>query len=442
MEKSGALAPETGLPLLRSIARALDAAHAAGIVHRDLKPENVFLTFDEDGLAHTKLLDFGIAKQVGDTSGGSHKTRTGMPMGTPRYMSPEQCRGMAIDHRTDLYSLGVMSFKVLTGALPFDSPVVMDLLFQQTNDAPPVPSTVNPALSPSFDAPILQMLAKRREDRPASAGAAVDALFAAAQAAGLQVPAGPPRVDRPEIAYSLGMRRTPPQQGPVDVLAETSPPAGAVDPTQPPALHAPSRPSRPLTPPPARPSRPSRPGSPDAVWLDSDSAPHLPPPGQRKWALIAAIPLVLLGVGGTVLWMRISDAHHAAQVAAQPVPEPIPALPPPPPAPAPQPAPVAAPAAPVAEPPKPPDPPAKVSVTVKSGARGAAVFQGSERLGAANEALSMPHSTSPTMLTVKAPGFQPLQLEVVPSEDQTLTAILKPVAAEVSRDLENPFPTP
>jgi len=130
------LRAEEALPLLRSIARARDAAHAAGILHRDLKPENVFLITDDEGFAHTKLLDFGIAKLTSDVSGG-HKTRTGMPIGTPRYMSPEQCRGMAVDQRTDVYSFGVMCFQVLTGKVPFESKVIMDLLFQHANAAPP-----------------------------------------------------------------------------------------------------------------------------------------------------------------------------------------------------------------------------------------------------------------------------------------------------------------
>src|ERR1700733_7992462 len=108
----GRLAPETAIPILRDIARALDAAHAHGIIHRDMKPENVFLVFEEDRTVHPKLLDFGIAKLLGEPTSG-HKTRTGTPLGTPIYMSPEQCNGRPVDPRTDVYALGVMTHQVL-----------------------------------------------------------------------------------------------------------------------------------------------------------------------------------------------------------------------------------------------------------------------------------------------------------------------------------------
>lgn len=116
LKKHGRLTPEIAIPILRGIARALDAAHAGGIAHRDLKPENVFVTFDEDGVATPKLLDFGIAKLLGETSG--QKTRTGTPMGTPAYMSPEQSRGVNVDTRTDIYSFGVMTHELLTASFP------------------------------------------------------------------------------------------------------------------------------------------------------------------------------------------------------------------------------------------------------------------------------------------------------------------------------------
>src|SRR4029434_7843527 len=104
------------------VGRALDAAHAAGIAHCDLKPDNIFLTFDEDGAVLVKLLDFGIAKLLGASCGEESSVtlmmRAGMSAGTPLYMSPEQCLGLPLDHRTDIYSFGVLAHEMLTGEPP------------------------------------------------------------------------------------------------------------------------------------------------------------------------------------------------------------------------------------------------------------------------------------------------------------------------------------
>jgi serine/threonine-protein kinase len=109
------------LAVVRQIAGALGAAHAKGIVHRDLKPENIFLVSDPEvpGGERIKLLDFGIAKLAGETSAAVHVTRTGAVIGTPTYMAPEQCRGVPIDHRADLYAVGCILFELCTGRPPF-----------------------------------------------------------------------------------------------------------------------------------------------------------------------------------------------------------------------------------------------------------------------------------------------------------------------------------
>src|SRR5262249_52669990 len=115
LDRHGKLALVEALPILRGIARALDAAHAKGVAHRDLKAENVFLATDSDGGGvWPKLLDFGIAKLMAPEDGVKHKTRTGTPVGTPYYMSPEQCRGRDVDHRTDIYAFGVLAYLMLT----------------------------------------------------------------------------------------------------------------------------------------------------------------------------------------------------------------------------------------------------------------------------------------------------------------------------------------
>src|SRR5581483_5836860 len=118
LKRKGPLDLQLVIELSRQIAGALQAAHAAGIVHRDLKPDNVFLIPSEElkcGL-RAKVLDFGIAKLIDQGSPSQMKTRTGVLMGTPAYMSPEQCRGASrVDHRADIYSLGCMMFEMASG---------------------------------------------------------------------------------------------------------------------------------------------------------------------------------------------------------------------------------------------------------------------------------------------------------------------------------------
>jgi serine/threonine-protein kinase len=168
----GALTPPQVVGLLGGVAKALDAAHKRGIVHRDLKPENIFLARDADGEIFPKLLDFGIAKLMTGATG--HKTRTGVQIGTPYYMSPEQCRGDTLDHRSDIYSFGVMMHQLLTGRLLFEAETAIGVMMRHVQDLPPSASTVRAGLSPSLDPALLRMLAKDPADRPDSAGEAFD----------------------------------------------------------------------------------------------------------------------------------------------------------------------------------------------------------------------------------------------------------------------------
>ena len=178
LERNGAVPLDVAAPILRAVARALGAAHAAGITHRDIKPENVFLCVDEDGHALPKLLDFGIAKLVAD-KGNQYKTRSGIPMGTPLYMSPEQVHGKSVDARSDIYSFGVMTFQILAGRVPFDGESMMDVMMKQLNVEPELPSSVNPSLPVALDAPLLAMLSKDPLNRPESIVKAVDAILRA-----------------------------------------------------------------------------------------------------------------------------------------------------------------------------------------------------------------------------------------------------------------------
>jgi serine/threonine-protein kinase len=199
LKHTGRVEAATALALLTPIAEALDLAHGAGIVHRDLKPQNIFLAWDASGETVPKLLDFGMAKLLGESP---VHTVSGTPIGTPLYMSPEQARGEKVDLRSDVYALGVLCHELLTGQLPFVGDTTVAVLMAHIIQAPPRASEVCPDVSPLFDAPLQRMLDKNPTLRPASAGVAITGLRRAAQEAGIEIAAGPLRLVRPEPALS------------------------------------------------------------------------------------------------------------------------------------------------------------------------------------------------------------------------------------------------
>ncbi|HEX7844019.1 MAG TPA: serine/threonine-protein kinase [Kofleriaceae bacterium] len=155
------------LAIARQIAGALAAAHAKGIVHRDLKPENVFLVPDPEvpGGERIKLLDFGIAKLAVDTSSTLTVTRTGAVIGTPTYMAPEQCRGVAIDHRADLYALGCVIYELCCGRPPFRGEGTGDILAAHIYMPVPAMSTAKAEVPEAVEALVRRLLAKAPGDR-------------------------------------------------------------------------------------------------------------------------------------------------------------------------------------------------------------------------------------------------------------------------------------
>jgi serine/threonine-protein kinase len=145
------LSLESAADIVVQVARVLRRAHEAGIIHRDLKPGNVFLVRGEDDDDLVKVLDFGLAKIPRSTS-ADEMTQTGTLLGSPRYMSPEQARAMKnIDHRSDLWSLAVIAFRAITGALPFPGDEIADVLVKICAEPAPTPSSIDPALSPAID---------------------------------------------------------------------------------------------------------------------------------------------------------------------------------------------------------------------------------------------------------------------------------------------------
>ncbi|HWK16121.1 MAG TPA: serine/threonine-protein kinase [Solirubrobacteraceae bacterium] len=170
----GTLEVSDALDLLRGIARALDAAHAAGLIHRDVKPQNILVA----GGDHAYLADFGLTTAAGVTS----VTTTGQFVGTPDYVSPEQIRDEEPDARSDLYSLGAVLFECLSGAVPFPRSSKIATMYAHLEQPPPSVRTLAPELPVELDAVFARALAKRREDRYASAAELIAAARRALEA--------------------------------------------------------------------------------------------------------------------------------------------------------------------------------------------------------------------------------------------------------------------
>ena len=169
---------EDALQLAREVADALAYAHAQGVIHRDIKPENILLQGGA-GSQHALVADFGIALAV-QSAGGARMTQTGLSLGTPQYMSPEQAMGeRAIDARSDVYALGAVLYEMLTGEPPFSGATVQSIVAKVLTERPVAPSTLRDTVPPAVDQAVLRALAKLPADRFPSATAVAEALRAA-----------------------------------------------------------------------------------------------------------------------------------------------------------------------------------------------------------------------------------------------------------------------
>jgi serine/threonine-protein kinase len=172
------LDPERAMSIVSQCAAALDAAHAEGLVHRDVKPADILLESQSDGGDRVFLSDFGISKQL---AASTRLTRTGSLMGTVDYVAPEQIRGEDVDERADVYSLGCVLYRCLTGSVPFPRNSEITTIYAHLNDPAPRPSEHREDLPPGFDEVIERALAKSSDERFPTCGALADAMTEATE---------------------------------------------------------------------------------------------------------------------------------------------------------------------------------------------------------------------------------------------------------------------
>ncbi len=189
------VAKEAPLEIARAVsimlqtAAAVGAAHEAGVIHRDLKPANIFVTQRSDVPAVVKVLDFGIAKLAAETLDDEEPknlTQVGVMIGTPRYMSPEQCNGLPLTPAADVYSLGVIFYEMLTGSVPFSGSSPLAIALKHSTDLPRPPREIVMSIPEDLEWLVLRALEKRPEDRPANAAEFRSELFAIAERLGLE----------------------------------------------------------------------------------------------------------------------------------------------------------------------------------------------------------------------------------------------------------------
>jgi serine/threonine-protein kinase len=175
--------------MMLQIAAAVGAAHEAGVIHRDLKPANIFVVQRKDAPPYIKVLDFGIAKLAADALDDDDTntlTQVGAMIGTPRYMSPEQCDGAKLTPASDVYSLGIILYEMLTGTTPFNGTSPIAIAIKHSSTPPRSPREFVATIPPALEEVVLHALEKRPEDRPADANAFRSELYTIAERLGLE----------------------------------------------------------------------------------------------------------------------------------------------------------------------------------------------------------------------------------------------------------------
>jgi len=259
---------ERAVDLARQIADGLGAAHELGIVHRDLKPDNILVSRSRSGREVVKVVDFGIAKAMQEGAGEA-LTRTGLVIGTPEFMSPEQLLGDPIDARSDLYALGCIMHLMLTAAPAFDAPTREQMIKRRLSENPPHPQSLDPGIPDTIDRVISRLLARTPDDRFSSAAEVREALSGQHTRRLGGDGSVIPRVETPRSAPTVAFSAATPGQ-------QTPGPTSA-----------------------------------------ARTAPRLPSSGQRRrWPWVLAV-LGAIAIGGSTLMRQAREAREARYASAQ-----------------------------------------------------------------------------------------------------------------------------
>ncbi|MEV4612363.1 protein kinase [Kitasatospora sp. NPDC049258] len=268
----GAMPTAQALKITASVLSALEASHDQGLVHRDIKPGNVMVS--SKGVV--KVMDFGIARAL--QSGVTSMTQTGMVVGTPQYLSPEQALGKSVDARADLYSVGCMLFELLTGQLPFDGDTAFTIAYKHVQEPPPAPSSVNSSVTAAVDALVARALRKDPAHRFPTAEAMreeVERVAGADKAGGVPLQASTPLVisEGPRSVHAAPSMTNFPQVG-----GDIRTPTPQVQQHYQPAPPTPSPYQAPQTPPPF----PQAPQTPQPFQQQAQTPPPFPQPQYQQ----------------------------------------------------------------------------------------------------------------------------------------------------------------
>ena len=248
LRDEGAMTAARAAHVARQVCRSLREAHGLGVIHRDLKPANIFLVEHGDEHDFVKVLDFGLVKDLDEE--GEDLTQTGLFMGSPKYMSPEQIRGEKVDGRADVYALGVMLYEMLAGKVPFDRPNSVNILMAHVHEAPPPLRDINPECdaTETLEAIVMKSLAKLPEERFDTMDAMLVALKQAASEAGFSITRSTDLLASGEIAAVgiTGRFGAVDSQPPAFITGQSSPPASLSSslPSEPPPSFEAAEPAR------------------------------------------------------------------------------------------------------------------------------------------------------------------------------------------------------